>query len=580
MEKIMQNACGKEYSSDPSMPPHTSPSGVTDIESPPIHNTTSHAENLTGTNLEAEFDRVVINNPLHFEIENERPTAMERHGTLLQRENDPFYVSSRIVRNMKLCLMSSLPTPDKTWEETSIITPQGLFQLSRETHQFHCILNPEQLNSLGFDIWLNQAAQISETQSISLYPYLTLTQLNQLERLVRAHRGFTITGYNCIEEFWLRLTGLMICQKDFPPLPNSWSRKFLDVVQMQIVGDLVSVSRIIAHTSIIFGFINEAYFEDTEDNEANAWLFTQHNNPWLLLGFTCLGMMSLLFLRGNFIARDKALKITQRFTLLLATTIGYAENWTNYSSLILPQSIVLYTLFPMVVAGFLRGFYRHEKTSPHKIDITQYTHLKFLWNSSCYALTEGSLWSLGALYPINTFCFLFKPTTPSTVKAFNEDLAAVKYSVCLLAFIAHFLRHPHLSVSQQVVGRYASNIMLAIGESLLDNAALCTLLGALYDCLFNQNPSPKDTGQLTGYYGFQILFAVLTFLFSFPRTSELPEYHISTESQNANAKQATQKPASYFCLKTPFWQRNSADKLPHIVINNPTIPTSVIQVSP
>lgn len=603
----MQNGLDKQN------PQYTSPihddsiknspsSGVTDTESPANSSDSEASHDMHAINLQEEFDRALndstsdasetfeIENPIHrqtrgrftdivapFEVEDieNRPTATERHVTLLQQENDPFFVTSRIIRHMKLSLMSTLPTPDKTWEQTSIITPNGLFQLNKELNQFHLILSPEQLESLELGIWLNQAAGVPETESRSLYPYLTLPQLNQLERLIRAHRGFTITGYNCIEEFWLRLIGLPLCQQDFPPLPNSWPRKLLNVVQMPVVEDLTLTIRGIIHAFIIYGFVGDAYFEDTQNNVVAAWHFTQQNSAWLLLGCLSLGLINFSLLRSSLLPKEQALKFINRFNLLLATTIGYAENWENYASLALPEDILLYLLFPIVVTGIIRGFYRQEKNTPHEIDITKFTYLKFLWNASCYALTEGSLWSLGMLYPINSMEFIFKKTSDSTIKALNEDMAAVRYSVCLIAFLAQLTRLPHGNINCQVFGRYASNIISAIGESLLDNAALSTLLGVTYGVLFNQTPSPKDTGQLTMYFGCQVLFAILTFLFSFPITSPLPEYYISehtSKSHNSTIpdhsnSQHQQKKHSYISTMFGFWHIKTHENAPDIGAN-------------
>lgn len=463
---------------------------------------------------------------------------LERNDTEVGRrptlgaESDPRAIVSRIIRDVKLCLMSAVPAPDKSLELTSIVTPSGLYQLNQKTNAFELILSKAQLLEIELDEWLKEAERLSENEQASLYPHLTLEQLNKVERLVRAHGGFSVTGYTCIEEFWLRL---MMCGH-FPPLPHHYAKRFLDYIHKPVVQDAVLATRMMAHSAIIYGFVDEISFAGKQDGLVAAYQFTEDNTLPLLVSLMGVGLLSFLFLRV-YQDKEQALKIASRINLMLSTTIGFAENWENYGSLIFSENMFLYILIPIVIVGMVRGFYRHEKDTPHVLDITKFTLTKFLWYSVAYALTEGSLWSLGMASPLNCI-FIFKDMNdPDNLKTLYDDLDFIRYSVSFLTLFAQLARHPALPMHYQVVGRYASNIITATGEAFLDNAALSFILGFAYGWIFGNNPSPSDVGQLTGYFAFQVLFAMVTFLVSFPITPELPEYKvIPTQDETVSSK--------------------------------------------
>ncbi len=436
-------------------------------------------------------------------------------------ESDLRNIVDRIIRDVKLCLMSAVPAPDKTLELTSIVTPSGLHQLNQKTNAFELILNKEQLSEIGLDAFLQEAENLPEASQSPFYPYLTLEQLNKMERLVRAQGGFSVTGYTCIEEFWLRL----VACGHFPPLPNHYARRFLDYIHKPIVQDAVLATRMMAHSAIIYRFVDEISFAGKQGGLVSAYEFTEDNALPLFTSLMGVGLLSFIFLRA-YQDKEQAVKIMSRINLMLSTTIGFAENWDNYGSLVFSENMFLYILIPIVIVGMVRGFYRHEKDIPHVLDIKEFTLIKFLWYSLAYALTEGSLWSLGMVSPLNCI-FIFKNMNDSdNLKAFYEDLDFIRYSVSFLTLFAQLVRHPALPIHYQVVGRYTSNIITATGEAFLDNAALSLLLGFAYCWIFGNNPSPNDIGQLTGYFAFQALFTIATFLVSFPITPELPEYKV------------------------------------------------------
>src|SRR3990167_1556879 len=125
----------------------------------PLKNTgTTSAGSSTGTPSTDSESPKHSSDEHDLDLEHGLPRAtfdIERAPHALGRDDDPLFVASRIIRHAELRLMSHLPTPDKAFQHTSIITPDGLYQLNQNTHAFVCILHPEQLTSVGLDAWLS-----------------------------------------------------------------------------------------------------------------------------------------------------------------------------------------------------------------------------------------------------------------------------------------------------------------------------------------------------------------------------------------------------------------------------------------
>lgn len=86
-----------------------------------------------------------------------------------------------------LLLMPELPAADAKFSKTSIIMPEGLFQLKKEKSEFICVLNAKELEALGL-------AGISAKDQ-SLYHALSLTQFRQLNHALADKKAeFDIHG--------------------------------------------------------------------------------------------------------------------------------------------------------------------------------------------------------------------------------------------------------------------------------------------------------------------------------------------------------------------------------------------------
>ncbi|HSW87636.1 MAG TPA: alpha/beta hydrolase-fold protein [Candidatus Saccharimonadales bacterium] len=101
-----------------------------------------------------------------------------------------------------LLLMSELPPVDQKLEQISIITPNGLYQLNKEKTGYSCILDANEMKTLGFDQIIIDGLKNNDK---SFYHAINLEQFRQLNRAIQ-NKGFELGPgqiEGCAESSWL-----------------------------------------------------------------------------------------------------------------------------------------------------------------------------------------------------------------------------------------------------------------------------------------------------------------------------------------------------------------------------------------
>lgn len=444
-------------------------------------------------------------------------------------------IADRIVTGYKLCLMKNLPETKESYEYTTIITPQGIYQLNQEIDNFKCLLNAEEIQAIHDLSMLLQQAAATYLEEGSIYNTLTLKQLNLLEKIIQAKHGHALIGYPVNEEIYIYVINFLakwLCHgsSEYPPLPESHSRWMLKLIHQPIVLDVSTSLRVAAQSFLLMGYLGNTYFRYTQeiDDDYVGEQFFVRNALWLLLTLNGFMALSLALLRSGCI--DKAwllagmnrIRITEQF--ILACT----SNLTNYGQLFVPKSLIKQCFFPVMLLAGIVGYFKSNKPI---INISHHTMPKFLFRNFFLALTVGSFFSLGMQPLIRAMFFLYQSAGSSSEGAYStwsyaQDVSFVRYLAFTIMIVVSFARYPYAHESWQRFGLYASNLMHAISIALLDNFALFVFVNYSFSVFYGLDFSPTEPIAPAIFCTLQALTLLAVFLVTFPNTLNLAEYSI------------------------------------------------------
>lgn len=445
-------------------------------------------------------------------------------------------LAKRIVKNYELRYMARLPdnTTDNRlrYKTTSIITRDGLYQVNQEINEFRRILTVRDLYEINPD--LTKERESTEPEGVLIYDELTLEQLNQLEGLVRDHRGYGVIGYSINEEVFLKLVGLGYYE--YPPMPDSYPKEVLNLINKPITRDVSISLQTMVQSYIVFNYLMRTGYEYDNKSDDAYYDFSIANTQWFLIALSSIVIINLSLLRSGCIDKEALHATLNRLILILSSMIGSAQNWTSYPKLIplvfqgksIPPDIINGGFIPALMYGAYCGrFDKNELFTLPVVNISKRTEWNTFWYGLSYACTAGSLWSLGLIYPINTLFFLHKDMSEHKVNVeFTQDLMTVQYAVLILTILAQIARYPLASAHIRKFGVYSSNVINGLSYTLLNSGASFIFTGMIATLLFGNNPSPSNTGVTALDFISQTTILIYAFMTTFPTTRDLANYSI------------------------------------------------------
>ena len=454
------------------------------------------------------------------------PTAL--FSEVKETISESALIGKRIVKNYELRMMASLPENNQTnrdyFRRISMMTPDGLYQFNEEIQQIKCILNASELEKVT--VIFKNAHLIDEPMGVSVYDELTLRQLNKLEAEVRSHGGFTVIGYSINEEVFLKLMGLGFYQ--YPPEPDAYPSEILKLINKPLSRDISISLRSMVQSYIVFNYLMRSYFEFNNQSDDAYYELSIENTKWFLLALSSMLAVNLLLLRGGFTDKERVSAIINRSVLIESSMIGAAQNWMTYPALFLPPLWIEYGFIPALAYGSYCGrFDNNELFTLPVINISNQTKINTISTGLSYALTAGSLWSLGLIYPINDLFFLNKNISdPKVYNEFEQALMIAQYSVLAITLMAQMARYPHNDRKCQAFGRYSSNVINGLSYTWLDSAAASVFVGMLTTLIFGNNPPAGNKNFLAMSFTLLAFIQIYTFMTTFATTKDLPEYSI------------------------------------------------------
>lgn len=446
-----------------------------------------------------------------------------------ERTNERIF--DRIVNDHKLLLMKTLPAVNIGFSRTTIITPEGCFQLNQEVMAFKCLISAEAFAVAFNDLLflLDRAKSATDPLGVLAYDKLTLKQLNTLENAILSKQGHTIIGYLFNEKHYIFMVdnvAKLLCRhsSQYPPLPDAYSQRLLRLIKQPIVTDITSSLRMTAQTYILFSYFVSTYFQYNQNSHDDDYLFYTNNDGWLLLAFSSLMMLTMMFLRSGWVDRAFILKEISHIRKIEQSIIGYAAGLTNYGPLITSTSVIEASFLPVLLLGIVMGYISHQPQI-NVINIAHFTRSQFLMDSFFSSLAVGSFCAFGLYGPISDCLLLYSNYTSSAQVAYLQDIVIARYVAFLIMMIASLPRYPFASSQCQLRGLYASNLMNGISYALLDNYALFIFIDDFF-ALRQINNAPEKNVVLACFYGLQALSMLAVFVVSFPTTEDLAIYSL------------------------------------------------------
>ncbi len=454
-----------------------------------------------------------------------------------QKEDEVFSnrerISERIDKNYELRLMRTLPEVNDRFALTTIINPEGVYQLNQEINTFRCLFSAEEFTIAHGELCflLQHATIVSELDGILIYDALTLKQLNTLEQAIRLKFGYTIIGYTINEESYLRSVNFIMRRlfshtHEYPPLPEAMSRQFLYFSRKPIVEDISVSLRVTIQTYLLFRYLLTTYFQYTKDttDDYEGVKFKYNYASWYLLSLSVLVALNLLLLRSGLLDRAKLLLKLTRIRFIEESIIGLTSNLTNYGALILSPTLIADSFFPVLVLAGIIGCYRSNKAV---VNLAYYTTAHFLLKTFFESLTVGSFCGLGMKGPVFILFFLNTKNNVATQTSYTQDWHIAGYIASTLMLVVSLPRHPRCSLKYQRRGDHASNIVNGISIALLDGYALFTLINLSFIMFYGvDNFSKNKPIEPALYCTFTTLAFLVTFLTTFPGVPNLPEYSL------------------------------------------------------
>ena len=440
-------------------------------------------------------------------------------------------IAERIVNGYELRLMTHLPTYNERLQHTTIITAEGIFQWNADIEQWAYRISVENFNTAyqALSFLLERASEVTDQEGILIYNALTLQQLNALDQALRLHQGHTIIGYSICEEIYLREINFLVwlvCGRfskyDYPPLPESYSKRLLTFIQRPIVLDIASSLRIAAQSFILFYFFVKSYVQYTTENQYGYTQFMNNNNNWIFLSFYSVIVMNLFLLYSGCLDKKRILLVMIRLRWIEQSIIGMVSNLLNYGPFLASTSVITGSILPLIILGGLIGYY---KRIGEIINIAQWTSFQFLLRGFFSSLTGASFCAAGFNGFLIDVFFLYAPD--DTQEEYVQDGRIVRYSAFAMIMLLSLFRNPIASLITQHWGRYANNWMNGISIALLDNYALTLLIQfPIFTIMGNTVFSPQEPIAPTFFCMFTALSFISVFLVTFPTTPNLPEYSL------------------------------------------------------
>lgn len=492
-------------------------------------------------------------------IEEQNVSSLETQVVLKTPEIDE-HISERIVKNYELRLMRTLPEINNQFKITTIITPEGAYQLNQEINEFKCLISAEEFSTTykDFLFLLQHAAMVTDVNGILIYNTLTLKQLNMLDLTLKLRHGYTVIGYTSCEEVYLSgidfiLWGLCCRASDYPPLPEAYSRRLLALISRPIFFDVAASLRIAAQTNILFNYFEETYFEYNPNSKYDDSQFNTNNNQWFLLSLSGITILSMILLRSGFGNKDLIISIMTKVRLIEQSIIGFTFNLTNYGPLIISENAIKTCFFPAVLLGGLFGYFSKKNDV---INIAQFSSTQFVLKSIFQALTVGSFCSFGLYAPIFDMGFLYVNYTPSVEERYLWDISIARYCVFSIMLFVSLPRYPYALSKLQYYGFHASNVMNGISMALLDNYALYLFIGLSFVIIHPQTFSPKQPVAPTIYCGLHALSMLSVLCVTFPTIANLQKYSIE---KNPIEPSLPTKIYSFFGEAKKYFSRTDID---------------------
>jgi len=503
-------------------------SNLSHVEMSPLHSTSSRDKSNEATPKSQANTTSLTTSP---DSIDEGRLSTENH--IVEHQSQQSSLANRIVRNCELRYLTNLPENNDSnrsqYKFTSIITTDGLYQLNREFHEFRQLLPIDILKEIA--PILTNTIYIVECNGDLAYDDLTLAQLTQLEKAVRDHRGYTIIGYSINEEVFLKLIGLN--RYEYPPAPDAFPKRALDMINMPIVRDVSVSIRSGAQSLLLFGYLAGTYFQYNTKSKQTYDEFYYNNIQAFLLVSASVAAIDLFFLRSGLFKKDTVLLGINRLRLVEESIIGKSQNWTTYGSMLrIPTPVIVNGLLPVMAYGAIKGFYNDDALYTTSVmNIASQPRFKTFWNGLSFALTTGSFVSLGFSYVVYDVIFSKITDDARGLSQVNNDSSMLQYTACALALLCHCARYPNYSCSTQRVARYTSNISNTLGNIMLDNYAMFAIMSMIMELTIGGYISSNQTGLLALFYGLQPATFIYCFLTTFSTTPDLPEFSIEPNPQ-------------------------------------------------
>lgn len=431
-------------------------------------------------------------------------------------------ITERFIRRVELRLMRTLPVvTDHTSGVVTMITTEGLFQLNQETRLMKCILNTNQLEKLNLPYFSTYFETVPD-EGILISTVFSLSQLNALERSVISLGGRGIMGYTINERSFLLVLGYIFFYKSqYPPLPNSYARRWLETLDVPLTQDVMLAFRVVIFAFILYMALPELFLgADAVDN------FFIINDPWVSISGLASLIICLFLLNSRYFSREtmfSKLDCIRRIEKSMISLLGL------FSIVLMDLEFVektCFLLFLLLIAIKFGSDSKDSLYSAETLNIFHRTNSKTLFYSFLYATRASSFFTLG----VDRFLSASVYYSGARVSLYNDLVYTLQFSVFVLTFFIHLSRHPYFSPSTQINGRHIGNACNALANVFLMNFAYTELMSAVeIDIVFFSTSSLSLSSEIMCFYIWFLcnpLIFSLSFCTVFPTINDLPELSI------------------------------------------------------
>lgn len=450
-------------------------------------------------------------------------------------------IADRFFRSHEIRLMSGLPEVSDLLKFTTIITPEGLFQLNQETHTFKCLLDTDQLDILGLSNFVEYSERSTQEDGVFIYDALTrndftLEHLRMLERAVVDVSGHSVIGYTINEKVWIGCIGY-IFREQYPPKSDAYSRQLLDVIYLPIIIDTLLSLKVALFSFTLFKALGASYFHEDPKNNSTFYAFEKQNVQWIVSCLFAFIALNFFLLRSGYLHKPTVSARLNCIQQIERYMIGFLKisSSETLASILLKlfgsegNTIAIYSILPLMILAIKLGSHKNHDVA---CNVFHHPRLSTLLNGLRYALITSSFISLGLLIPIFDVLHFMQQNLdddyPLKSEA-NNILAIIQSAVFVIIMLANMSRYPYAFSPMQAVGRYTSNVSNAIGNVFLGSFAIILieyLLVDLFSSIFHQSLAWSKPWSQPVFVGLQSVVFLCAFIIEFPRTPNLPELSI------------------------------------------------------